>query len=728
MKKIFTLFAAMLVALTVSASHTTIGSDDPKEVHPDVLKTAAASFDTIYMKAGIYTLTDRFDLSGEKLIKAISDTVVIKQYKDNQIKNGAKVHFEGIFFDGSAMRNSGSDFGFNTQDVSAGKELRFDDCEFYGYNDIIIWGFNTNTLDSCIINNCYFHNNKKQLIYFDASKVENQQSCKGIKITNSTFANTDSLTNWRSVIEARPYGSATTDAIEVYVNHCTFYNNPCVDGGHANIRTHCLSNVKIYNSIFVHPTALAQRATYCDTGADIQNCMTYNFTADGPKGHAWGSTVNAASSIANPQFTDAANGDFTLAENSPAVDAGTDGKTLGDPRWWPVISYPETDFAAPGYDCTADDATFAATTKYYLDESTDPNSICYNDENTPGPASWTIKAIRAGYIQATLDLGEKGSNWHNFEVKVLDEDGNPVDSISEGKPWVDEYGEKNTTKTISGKLAIPEAGIYTIQLTNKRHHSKSAIYKVTLTYLEALPASRPTVAAKGDWDTWTNELTFTMDANAKTATVKKNFTEGDELWFKMLINGTYVRDNGDDGWWFYRKTNECSGINRSGDGKNMKFIADYTGEYTLRWYYETNSLVITYPTIPTITIYYVNKDDWSTVKAFPFAIDNYVAWPGEDATKTKDKYLDHDIYSYNQPVNRTKVIFNDGGSNQTADLTLEAGKPYFYNGVWYATLPSTPTAVDNTVVSEKAAKVLRNGQLFIEKDGKTYNVLGTVVK
>lgn len=38
------------------------------------------------------------------------------------------------------------------------------------------------------------------------------------------------------------------------------------------------------------------------------------------------------------------------------------------------------------------------------------------------------------------------------------------------------------------------------------------------------------------------------------------------------------------------------------------------------------------------------------------------------------------------------------------------------------------TAIDNTAVDAKATKVLRNGMLFIEKDGKTYNVLGTVVR
>lgn len=40
----------------------------------------------------------------------------------------------------------------------------------------------------------------------------------------------------------------------------------------------------------------------------------------------------------------------------------------------------------------------------------------------------------------------------------------------------------------------------------------------------------------------------------------------------------------------------------------------------------------------------------------------------------------------------------------------------------------TPTALDDVETSVKAVKVLRNGVLYIEKDGKVYNILGTLVK
>ena len=75
-----------------------------------------------------------------------------------------------------------------------------------------------------------------------------------------------------------------------------------------------------------------------------------------------------------------------------------------------------------------------------------------------------------------------------------------------------------------------------------------------------------------------------------------------------------------------------------------------------------------------------------------------------------------------------EVVSGDG------DLTLAADVAGDYKFTWtYATntlvvtYPTSP-AIDNTVVGAKAVKVVRDGMLLIEKDGKTYNVLGTVVR
>ena len=59
-------------------------------------------------------------------------------------------------------------------------------------------------------------------------------------------------------------------------------------------------------------------------------------------------------------------------------------------------------------------------------------------------------------------------------------------------------------------------------------------------------------------------------------------------------------------------------------------------------------------------------------------------------TKTEDKVNGKDLYSYSFPKDYDKVIFNDGGDNQTADLTWDKDKPYYSDGKWYATKEDIP--------------------------------------
>ena len=42
--------------------------------------------------------------------------------------------------------------------------------------------------------------------------------------------------------------------------------------------------------------------------------------------------------------------------------------------------------------------------------------------------------------------------------------------------------------------------------------------------------------------------------------------------------------------------------------------------------------------------------------------------------------------------------------------------------------PDPDTAVEDVAAGTKAVKVIRDGQLLIEKNGKTYNVMGAEVR
>ena len=92
------------------------------------------------------------------------------------------------------------------------------------------------------------------------------------------------------------------------------------------------------------------------------------------------------------------------------------------------------------------------------------------------------------------------------------------------------------------------------------------------------------------------------------------------------------------------------------------------------------------------TVYFVNKDSWSSVNAYGWYYQNSTVgsnngWPGKAMTNTGKTYNGKQIWSYTYPQTYDKAIFNNG-SDQTSDLTLgttNKGKMYdYHNSQWIA--------------------------------------------
>ncbi len=84
-----------------------------------------------------------------------------------------------------------------------------------------------------------------------------------------------------------------------------------------------------------------------------------------------------------------------------------------------------------------------------------------------------------------------------------------------------------------------------------------------------------------------------------------------------------------------------------------------------------------------VTIYYVDKDNWGTVKCHHWKDGgSSTTWPGSSMSDAGHQKDGHTIYSITFNDNHDKCIFNNGSGTQTGNISISNGKVY-YNGSWY---------------------------------------------
>lgn len=359
----------------------------------------------------------------------------------------------------------------NYETGSIGK-IKISDSEFKNNSKYLINGEATTHADSCIITNCYFHNNARSAIFFNASSVEGTETCDGVIVKNTTFANNDMSASDGSVIEVRNYGSTVASNIEVTVDHCTFYNNPTSADGYAGIRSYKSTKLNVTNCIFAHPTSYAKCATYC-YGGNVTNCLAYNLTS-GTNGHHSGPTLTG-NFTADPLFRDAANGDYTLRMGSPARGVATDASDLGDPRWAGELEPISTDFATP----LVLEAADASRNEYYtLDannylKSANPSTVT----TEYGIATWLIHANGPASVQTTLNMSSESLYGHTYKVAIYNSSDVKIGEVGESG-----WSDVKTDIPLTGSIYLTEAGDYTVRLSNICNGSVATIQGITLSY------------------------------------------------------------------------------------------------------------------------------------------------------------------------------------------------------------------------------------------------------
>ena len=285
----------------------------------------------------------------------------------------------------------------------------------------------------------------------------------------------------------------------------------------------------------------------------------------------------------------------------------------------------------------------------------------------------------------------------------------------------------------------------------------------------------PTVVLAGEmnaWSTVSHELKAAEDQ--KTASITAQLEANTTYAFKMVVDGAWLGNLGT------MTRDNCAGwVFEALDGEetNAHITADVAGDYTFTWTYETKALTVTYPEAgeepgetpgddpdqpenpdtpeqPEVTTISLagTMNEWD-MTANPFV----VAEGGQTASLTIA--LEAATYEFKVVVDN-KWLTNTGemtrdnctgwlfenldGMGNNAKIVADVAGDYVF--VWsiadsklsvtYPVAGEEPgddpvdpeTAVDDVTVGVKAVKVIRNGQMYIIRNGVIYNAMGQIAE
>lgn len=550
MRKLFTLFAAVLVALTVNAEIWTIEENSENILSTMIGLAYFQDGDTIALKTEDYIETGSISISKNITIQAAEGSTP-------HLQLGGKIAISGsvnVKFDGIKIKADGSHDAF---DISAGGILELKGCEVYNLADRrAIKVGETAHLDAIKINNCYFHGGTN----YCAIEVESnstQNGCDLVEIKNSTFANF--TLGDKAVIAINSKGSKMAadpaDDVDLTVDHCTFYN--CTKNNNSTygcIDLRKSSKATVSNCIFANPSDIpegrfASRATQLYAGT-VSNCLV---DANTPNHRDDDITINNPLKDVDPLFFDAANGDFCLRAGSPAIGAATDESNLGDPRW----GVAKTLYFNEGVWGEADAA------RYELYCITNESWLTLEEvEDEDGIFSAEISSAVTDVVFCRMDPTLPEGQWSSLQNQTVDQ------NIPEGKDlfkvtsWGEGYGAKCTgTWSVYGEKSL-ENGFYLI----------GSFGGVDAWNVEDLTAAKQFTWNKHIGDE-NEEWTITID-----------LAEGDKFKAVYVYEGaitSYIPDGTDNDY--------VVDANHAGEAKTIYFQQKYNNDWGGHFYIEPNS-------------------------------------------------------------------------------------------------------------------------------------------
>ena len=443
MKKLFTFFAAMLVALAVNAKVIKI-TNDPANSLQSALNSASTG-DIIEMAAGTYSESGNYlAFTGKEVTVRAAEgaEVIIQTVCPVRLKEGAKAEFINVKFDCSTIGSY--DYVIVAADDTDNKRVVLTGCDFYGWTKekAMIEATSSRRLAAITIDSCTFYNCMKSVVF-----VENTGSID-LSITNSTFANITTSSSFSAgVIDSR----ATAGSVRV--DHCTFYNVEAMNTDYAAIgKIKLPSGAVVSNCIFALSAPGASTNRTIRDKVTAKNCLVYNYTTDSHYGMQGDVTKVDCIIDQDPLFADAANNNFELAETSPAKGTGVGGTHLGDPRWWPTSWAPAAVIPVSSVELDANALALDVNETAYLhatvlpNDATDPSvTWSSSDKSVATVVNGMVKGIAAGTATITAKAGEKTAT---CEITVSD----AIPSTDFAEP----YFLKGTKAVLNGNIYLNE--------------------------------------------------------------------------------------------------------------------------------------------------------------------------------------------------------------------------------------------------------------------------------
>ena len=704
----------MLMVLVANAAVINLTPISPDEVNNVRHALAnAQNGDTIVLADGTYTENgDYLNFTKEVVLMAAPGAnPIIQTACCLRFYEGTKAKIQGIKFDASQF-GSYEHFAY-VKDASA-ISIELEGCEFYNNrSDVTVFHIQAaNHIDSIKINNCYFHDNGRSCLFFEASNVANQLTCDKAVITNSTFARIDFNSGYyASVIDIRNGGSQTALGT-VIVDHCTFVDAKALNTDHAPIRVHKSTDVLVANSLFAWTQTYDKRATYL-YGGNVKNCIVFNTTKDTQYwGHHSGPTFTSCS-MADPLFRNAATGDYHLSDGSPALTAAEDGGAIGDPRWVPQMEYYLVGNMTEGQPLEAyklaqnpenENEFILRTTLLAGDEF----KIAKSDGAVIGASAWypsgegnEYKVTASGeYTVFFRPDGQGGEGWYEGFFRIELKDLGPWEAIFLDEELHPDYDSYITYDATMGKVVV---------YIRKEHYPSATIVQ----YAWGLPE-----------DGKCYRVAMKMKANRDIAGVSLIWMNGNKILLEenetisLPANEVFVYDA------------ICTGMANPANEQASNLIFGFKTVHPDDEI-EIYDVVIEEADCPEPPTFYLAGDmtEWTLSDDYQFAASE----------TTEDEYV-LDTYL---PVGAAIRVAGIQDGNETWYPNGIAGAyivdaahagwvtVYFRpagNPEWAAfggyMFIDVREGLDKVEMTPQNAKFFRDGQLFILKDGRIYNVIG----